>query len=117
MKSNLSLLLITFLIPLFVQSQYEGKWYRIEATERLHIYKESDDWKFRSFSIDTVRPLPITIKFKKETSKYLSAKIHNPNNGWKVNVKYKLYNNGRNMTATFYSYKYYKKIIYHKISL
>lgn len=111
------LLLLLILTSTFSYSQYEGKWYSISLTERLHIYKECDDFKFRSFSIDTIRPLPITIKLKKQTSKYLSAKIHNPNNGWKVNVKYKLYNNGRSMTATFYSTKIYKKIIYHKISL
>ena len=105
------------LTSIFSYSQYEVKWLSFESTERLHIYKECDDWKFRNFSIDTVRPLPITIKLQKETSKYLSAKIHNQNNGWKVKVKYKLYNNGRNMTATFYSTKIYKKIIYHKISL
>jgi hypothetical protein len=98
-------------------SQYEGKWLSFEATERLHIYKQSGDFKFRSFSIDTVRPFAITIKLKKHTSKYLSAKIHNPNNGWKINVKYKLRSNGRSMTATFYNHKYYKKIIYYKISL
>ena len=115
MKNLLLLLLILTSISSY--SQYEGKWYSIESTERLHIYKESNDWKFRNFNIDTIRPLPITIEFKKETSRYLSAKIHNPNNGWKVNVKYKLYNNGRNMTATFYSTKTYKKIIYHKLSL
>jgi len=111
------LLLLLVLTSISSYSQYEGKWLSFEATERLHIYKQSGDFKFRSFSIDTVRPFAITIKLKKHTSKYLLAKIHNPNNGWKVNVKYKLYNNGRNMTATFYSTKIYKKIIYHKISL
>jgi hypothetical protein len=111
------LLLLLVLTSISSYSQYEGKWYSISTTERLHIYKESGNFKFRNFNIDTVRPLPITIKLKKHTHKYLSAKIYNPNNGWKVNVKYKLYNNGRNMTATFYSTKIYKKIIYHKISL
>tara|TARA_R110000787_G_scaffold43507_1_gene106669 strand:- start:1415 stop:1762 length:348 start_codon:yes stop_codon:yes gene_type:complete len=111
------LLLLLVLTSISSYSQYEGKWLSFEATERLHIYKKNNNWKFRSFSIDTVRPFAITIKLKKHTSKYLSAKIHNPNNGWKVNVKYKLYSNGRSMTATFYNHKYYKKIIYHKISL